>query len=48
LTTKDTSSNLIINRLTDFGIAKKITEGLYSSDSICGTPAYISPEMLLK
>lgn len=35
-------------KLIDFGLARENVIDSFSSKSFCGTPAYISPEMLKK
>jgi len=33
-------------KLTDFGLAKKLASTSETTDTICGTPEYMAPEML--
>jgi len=35
-------------RITDFGLSKKGVTGLKDAQSICGTPEYLAPEVILK
>mgnify|MGYP000947173886 CR=1 FL=1 len=35
-------------RLTDFGLSKKNIQGNKGATSVCGTPEYLAPELLLK
>ena len=35
-------------RLVDFGLSKQGTDQNFVAKSFCGSPAYLSPEMLIK
>jgi serum/glucocorticoid-regulated kinase 2 len=35
-------------RITDFGLSKKNVKGMKDAQSVCGTPEYLAPEILLK
>ena len=35
-------------RITDFGLSKKNVKGTKDAFSVCGTPEYLAPEVILK
>lgn len=41
----DNDGNVVMLKLADFGLACEVTEPLYA---VCGTPTYVSPEILME